>query len=181
VILGLTWWNEAEGLADENGHRLDDSDNRAIIAALDDLIDQLRGAGKQVILIGPLAQPRRLIASEISRELAFGRRVDVPTFVPESDFDRRFGAAIQHFETRGDIDFARPDQVQCHAERCDYLLDGRSLFADESHVAVAELPRFRTVFQTAFAAQATRLHLKLTPQDDKPELPVAPTAIAVGE
>jgi peptidoglycan/LPS O-acetylase OafA/YrhL len=151
VILGLTWWNDALGLVDRNGRGLDDRDNGALIAALDDLIDQLRGAGKQVVLIGPLAQPGRDIASEMSRELAFGHPVDGPAFMPAPEFERRFGSAIRHFETRGDISFARPDRVQCHAERCEFLLDGHSLFADDNHLAVAELQRFRTVFANAVA------------------------------
>jgi hypothetical protein len=94
----------------------------------------------------------------MSRELAFGHPVDGPTFMPMPEFERRFGSAIRHFETRGDISFARPDRVQCHAERCEYLLDGHSLFADDNHLAVAELQRFRTEFETTLATQPTPPH-----------------------
>ena len=68
---------------------------------------------------------------------------------------QRYGTAIQHFEARRDIGFARPDKVQCPDDRCYYLLDGRSLFSDGSHIASAELQRFRAQFAEAFSASMT--------------------------
>jgi peptidoglycan/LPS O-acetylase OafA/YrhL len=153
VILALTWWHEADKLVDSTGRTVDNRNSGALVAALDDLLDQLRQAGKQVVLIGPIAQPGWDIASTISRQLAFGHPVDGPSFLPASDFALRFGPAIQHFEARADIGFVRPDRVQCPAERCFYLLDGRSLFADDSHIAAAELQRFRTLFTAALPPQ----------------------------
>ena len=157
VILGLTWWNEAGVLVDTAGHNLDDSDGKALVAALDDLIYQLQRGGKQVVLIGPLAQPDREIASEMSRQLAFGRPVEGKTSVPVSEFARRFDYAIRHFEARTDIGFARPDQVQCRSDRCYYLLNGRSLFSDDNHLAASELHLFRSNFEAAL------LHVAKTP------------------
>ena len=157
VILGLTWWNEAEGLVDKDGHNLDDSEGKALVEALDDLINQLRRADKQVVLIGPLAQPGREIASEMSRQLAFGRPVEGQISMPASEFARRFEYAIRHFEARTDIGFARPDQVQCGSDRCYYLLNGRSLFADDNHIAASELHLFRPIFEAAL------LHASATP------------------
>jgi peptidoglycan/LPS O-acetylase OafA/YrhL len=147
VILGLTWYDDS--LLDANRGWIDNSDMRALVSALDDLIDQLQRAGKQVVLIGPIAIPGWDVPSVISRRLAFGRMTDQPTFQPASDFAKRFGPVIRHFEARGDIGFARPDLVQCSKERCSYLLDGRSLFADEHHLAAAELWRFRAVFEAS--------------------------------
>jgi len=47
-------------------------------------------------------------------------------------------------------------EVQCPDERCYFVLDGRSLFADSNHVASAELPRFRAMFEAALGAQPPR-------------------------
>jgi hypothetical protein len=146
VIIGTTWWHNDDDLVDSSDRETDNLDNRVLVDALDDLVDHLHRAGKQVVLIGPLAEPGWDIASTISRQLAFGHPADRPVFLPVSDFTRRFGSAIRHFEARGDIGFARPDRVQCRAERCDYLIDGRSLFADSSHIAAAELQRFHSLF-----------------------------------
>jgi len=156
VVLGLTWWHETNALVGPDGRVLDNHDNRALSEALDDLIAQLRHAGKRVVLIGPSAEPGWDVASTVSRQLAFGHTVDRPTFMLASDFTRRFGPTIRHFEARGDVGFARVDQVQCHDGRCDYILDGRSLFSDNNHIAAAELPRFRPSFEAALPTTTTR-------------------------
>ena len=38
------------------------------------------------------------------------------------------------------------------AGRCDYLIDGRPLFADNGHLAQAELGRFRETFEAVLPA-----------------------------
>jgi hypothetical protein len=123
---------------------------------VDDLIDRLHQDGRRVVLIGPIAEPGWDIASTLSRQLAFGHPLDRPTFLQASDFERRFGPLIRHFEARGDVGFARLDRVQCPADRCYYVLDGRSLFSDSNHIASAELWRFRTVFEEALPPKMIR-------------------------
>jgi peptidoglycan/LPS O-acetylase OafA/YrhL len=149
VIIAMNWSHERDGLVDAAGRHVNNDGNEAVVAALDDLIDRLHSAGKQVVLVGPIAEPGWDVASILSRQIAFGRPPDRPTSLPTTEFAARFGATIHHFESRRDIGFARPDTVQCPAERCYYLVDGRSLFADGTHIAAAELYRFRTIFASA--------------------------------
>jgi peptidoglycan/LPS O-acetylase OafA/YrhL len=149
VIIGLNWWHGASDLLDPSGRVLDNRDDQSLEHALDDLIDRFHRLGKQVVLIGPIAEPGWLVASILSRQIAFGHKADRPMFLPASEFEQRFGPLMRHFEARNDIAFARPDEVQCSIERCDYVLDGRSLFADGNHLAMAELPRFRAIFEAA--------------------------------
>ncbi|MES0068023.1 acyltransferase [Mesorhizobium sp. M0074] len=153
VILGLTWEHAADALVDANGKVIDSSDNQALVGGLDDLIDRLQGFGKKVVLVGPIAYPGWDLPSEMSRDLAFGRPLDKPAYLPADEFQRQYGAIIQHFESRHDIAFARPDTALCDASRCNYVLDGRSVFADASHIAQAELFRFRSIFSDALATQ----------------------------
>lgn len=148
VVLGLTWWNGAR-LQNADGQTVEGNGTPELTAAIDDLIGQLRRAGKQVILTGPTAQPHWDVPSVISRQIAFGRPFDRKPYLPLADFNQRFGSAIRHFEQRRDIGFARPDVVQCSGERCEFLLDGRSLFADGNHLAEAELWRYRAPFERA--------------------------------
>jgi peptidoglycan/LPS O-acetylase OafA/YrhL len=149
VIVGLNWSHGANDLVDSNGRAVDNREDRSFMHALDDLIDRLHRMGKRVVLIGPIAEPGWSVASILSRQIAFGHKADRPLFLPASEFEQRFGPLIRHFEARGDISFARVDEVQCLAERCYYVLDGRSLFSDGNHIATAELPRFRAIFEAA--------------------------------
>jgi peptidoglycan/LPS O-acetylase OafA/YrhL len=151
VILGLTWGHAANALVDGGGHTADNRGNAALVGALDDLIERLRSAGKRAVLIGPIPEPGWDVASILSRQLAFGHPIDRPLFMTTADFTRRFGSAIAHFETRADISFVRPDRALCSAERCNYLLGGRSLYSDGSHIAEGELKLFRPLFADALA------------------------------
>ncbi|MER9891683.1 acyltransferase [Mesorhizobium sp. M0119] len=153
VILGLTWPHAGDGLVDADGKVVDNRSDRELAVGLDELIDHLRRSGKNVVLIGPIADPGWDVPSEVSRALAFGRPMDKPTYLPVEEFERQYGAIIRHFEARRDIGFTRPDRILCDASRCNYILDGRSMFADSNHIAEAELYRFRPNFTEALAAQ----------------------------
>lgn len=151
IILGLTWAHD--GLVDAAGKKIDNRDGVELARGLDDLIGRLRGFGKNVVLVGPIAYPGWDMPSELSRSLAFGRPLEKPTYLPAEEFQRQYGAALQHFETRDNIGFARPDKALCDTSRCNYVLEGRSMFADASHIAQAELFRFRSIFAEALATQ----------------------------
>jgi peptidoglycan/LPS O-acetylase OafA/YrhL len=152
VILGLDWAHGPRGLVDGQGRTVDNAADAALVVGLDGLISDLKRAGKQVVLIGPIAEPGWDVASTLSRQMAFGRPIDRALYLPETEFLRRYGPAIRHFEERGDMRLARPDRVQCVAGRCAYLVDGRPLFADNGHIAEAELGLFREVFEAALPA-----------------------------
>jgi peptidoglycan/LPS O-acetylase OafA/YrhL len=149
VVLGMTWWHGPDAMVDASGRTLDNTGKAAMIAALDDLIARLRAQGRRVVLIGPIAAPGWNMASEVSRMLAYGRKSERPLGTPRAKFDQQFGAVIARFSGRDDVVFVRPDLVQCDAESCRYVIDGRALFSDENHIAAAELGRFREIFAAA--------------------------------
>lgn len=152
VILGFDWVHGPNGLVDADGRKVDNRRNAALLAGVDDLIEKLRSSGKQIVLIGPIAEPGWDVPSVIGRELAFGRPIERPTYTPETDFLARYGDVIRHFEGRPDLRLARPDRVQCTGGRCNYIVGGRSLFADHGHIAAGELYRFRGAFEAALPA-----------------------------
>jgi peptidoglycan/LPS O-acetylase OafA/YrhL len=149
VVIGLDWSHETTGLVDADGHAVSNVDKRGLVAALDGLVERLQVAGKHVILIGPIATPGWEVASVLSRQLAFGRPETRPAYLPTSEFLGEFKTAIEHFSMRGGATFVRPDLVQCPADRCYYLIDGRALFSDSSHIAQNELYRFDDEFEAA--------------------------------
>jgi peptidoglycan/LPS O-acetylase OafA/YrhL len=150
IILGLTWTYAAAGLQDPQGRVLDNRDDKALAAGLDDLIARLQRAGKRVVLIGPISEPGYDIASDLSRTLAFGHALTRPVDAPVAQFRREFGPIIAHFAARRNIGFARVDEVQCAAGRCEYIIGGRSLFSDGNHIAAAALPLFKPTFEQAY-------------------------------
>ena len=154
VIIGLTWNHPPGELVDVEGHASDYAQSQAFLSAIDDLIDRLHGAGKRVVLIGPVAEPGYDAASVVSRQLAFGHPLDRPAYTNATDFHERFDAAIQHFEARKDVAFVRPDRIQCIGERCNYFIEGHALFADSNHIAANELQRFEPIFAASLSIPA---------------------------
>lgn len=137
VVLGTTWG----GLDPESG--------KAMMDGLDRTINRLVSAGKKVVLIGPIASPGWDVASITSRSLAFSRPVKYPLYGLQQDFQSKYSSIIAYFEQRKDLVFVRPDLVQCRSGHCDYVIDGHSLFADDNHLAAAELSLFRPIFEIA--------------------------------
>jgi hypothetical protein len=120
-----------------------------MLNALDGTIDRLLASGKKVVLIGPLDTPVWDVASIEGRSLASGRPLTRPLYGSLQEFRSRYSHVISHFERRGDIALARPDLAQCASGRCDYVIDGHSLFADSHHLAKAQLGLFRPAFEAA--------------------------------
>jgi peptidoglycan/LPS O-acetylase OafA/YrhL len=148
VIVAFTWWHST--LTDGAGRVLNNRDNSALIAAIDDLDQRLVHAGKRVILVGPIVLPGWDVPTTLSRELAFGLPVDKKLYMPEPYFMRQFGSAIRHFESQKDVVFVPAYQAQCRNGRCYYVIDGRSLYADDNHLSVLELWRFQPLFESAY-------------------------------
>jgi peptidoglycan/LPS O-acetylase OafA/YrhL len=154
VMLGLTWGHDRETMFNGRGEPITSGHMAALTGALDEMISKIEQAGKRAILIGPIETPGGDLASTLSREIAFGWPPSRPIAAPRASFDSRFGTITRHFEQRMGPRFIRPDKILCDAERCHFVFEGRSLYADSSHLALAEIPRFKSLFRAALAAPA---------------------------
>lgn len=149
VIVGLTWDQSAARFVDADGRRRDGPWRETLARGLDDLLDRIERSGRRPVLIGPIPHPSWDVASEVGRNLAFVRPQTPPPYETRASFDETFDPLIAHFQARLGRRFIRADRVFCGPERCDYLVDGRSLYSDGNHVAAAELPRFAPLFHDA--------------------------------
>jgi peptidoglycan/LPS O-acetylase OafA/YrhL len=149
VVIGLTWELPRSGLVDAEGNRSEKNALPMLVAGLDNLIARIEATGRQVVLIGPIAIPGFDVASYLSRQRAFGRPAAYPETTPSAAFEQQYDAAVAHFEVRLGERLVRPDKALCDATSCFFVRDGKSLFADSSHLAIAELPRFRNLFEPA--------------------------------
>lgn len=145
VILAMSWDPPS---TTPTGEVPKGSESKYLLASLDRLIEDLKQHGKTVVLVGPLATPETEAASIAARQLAFRGRIDEAMFLPESTFMAQKSYIIDHFSSRDDIVFIRPDRIQCQMGKCDYFRDGQSFFADYSHLTVPALPFFRPVFES---------------------------------
>ena len=149
VILAFTWHHEPADLVNEKGAALAGTGTTPLSGALVDLIQRLQAAGKSVSVIGPIATPGVDIASILSRERAFGWPETIATSRPKAEFDGKYAETISQIQRLPGVNFIRPDSVICDADRCYFVRDGRSIFADSNHIAAAELKQFEAIFREA--------------------------------
>jgi peptidoglycan/LPS O-acetylase OafA/YrhL len=158
VILAMTW-GRVETMYTPAGPVSKENAAKFLLESLDRLIQELEQRGKTVVLVGPISPPEWDSASIVARELAFRHRVVEPLYFPDDKFLALQGDIIEHYASRDDMIFIRPDRIQCQMGRCDYFRDGESLFADDTHFAVAALPLFRPVFEPAIHQALIRADL----------------------
>jgi hypothetical protein len=132
-------------------------ETKYMIESLDRLIAHFKQEGKTVVLVGPVATPNSEMASILARQMAFHNKIEEPLFLPQSTFMASEGEVIAHYSQRDDMIFIRPDLIQCEQGRCDYIRDGASFFADDSHIAERALPVFRPVFEQGLTQALARI------------------------
>lgn len=147
VMVAMHYWIET--LTSKNGKAKDNQDNIVLMAAIDDLIGNLIESGNIVILVGPIAQPKYTIASDLSRSLAFGHPFHSPMSLSKLEYNKKFSHLNKHYQAMDKITYVQPDTIQCDSTQCYYIIDGRSLFADSNHISYYELWRFESVFSGA--------------------------------
>lgn len=146
VILAMTW-DLSQAMFTPKGPVPTTTEGSAFCESLDRVIEELRQSGKSVILVGPLAIPGYDVASIVARQMAFGRPVTEPMYMPEMEFLDSNRDILSHYSSRNDMTFIRPDQAQCQKSKCDFFRDGMSIFADASHLSQGSLGIFRPIFE----------------------------------
>lgn len=150
VIIGFDWNVDIKNLIrNSNQPEPDANSDQVLFQGIENLILRINAAGVQVALIGPVMTPGWDVASVLSRQLQFGRNNNIPLERPAVDFETRFVAMLNLLEKQSKLVLIRPDSVQCNSDKCQFVIDGHSIFADSNHLASTELFRFATLFNSA--------------------------------
>jgi peptidoglycan/LPS O-acetylase OafA/YrhL len=155
VVIAFNW-ALPDQLVDADGRMTSNGSLEATMAGLDSLVKRIQAAGRQAVVLGPLAEPGWDLASQYSRELQFKRSLNQPISIARSEFDRRYQRVIESLSSRKDITFVPMHEVQCGTSSCAYILEGESLFADSNHLAVSALPRWRPAVTAALVGSLRR-------------------------
>ena len=124
------------------------------IRRLREVVAGLRAAGKQVLLIGPIAIPGYDVASIAPRELRFHGRLRQPTSMTRQDYRAEYANVIDAEEQLArdpGVRLIRIDDAVCDAARCGFIRDGHAVFADYSHFTTPAAERLAPVFAEALA------------------------------
>lgn len=102
------------------------------------LVEGLRKAGKRVIMVGPIAIPGYDVSGIASRELLFYGEIRHPTGVAYADYLEDTANVRDAMTALSKQTGAIPlwvDRLACRDGRCDFIQDGKSIFADHDHLA----------------------------------------------
>ena len=149
VIIATTWPRDI-GLVDAFGQPVAIPTWPQYLAALQETLDRLSRAGKQVILVGPIPWPGYDSTSVAARELAFRGRIETPLQQPRAAYDGRFGPVEDWLGTLApQVIVVRPSAVLCNRARCAFELGGRPVFFDSNHLSEFVMPSFEPAFDEA--------------------------------
>ena len=109
-----------------------------------------------MIIVSPIPIPNYDVAGIGSRELLFYGRVKHPTSVTHEQYlieTTNVRAAIAELARDPQVIPIWVDQMACSDGRCDYIQDGRSIFADHDHYTTGFAASLWPLFQQALAGR----------------------------
>jgi len=145
VIIAHNWPTKAS-LVTADGSEIS-GDNYIADATLS-LADQFRKVGVEVIIVGPILRPMFDVASILSRQIAFGHDERAPRDAPRWAWDSSYRTSMDLLQAAS-FPIIRPDLIQCDTDRCVFVDEHGSLFADGGHLGQSALPMFQNAFEAA--------------------------------
>jgi hypothetical protein len=157
VILAQSWQQYRDEAARYTGLTPSPAERyQYAVQRLQALVAGLREAGKQVIIVGPIPIPNYDVAGVGSRELLFYGRVRHPTSVTHEQYlieTANVRTAIAELAHDPQVVPIWVDRMACVRGRCDYIQDGRSIFADHDHYTTGFAASLWPLFRQALAGE----------------------------
>ncbi|TNE61467.1 MAG: acyltransferase [Alphaproteobacteria bacterium] len=156
VIIALTWG--PKDLVTEDGVAVMDTDHSRMGAAILALADDLRAAGKEVYVVGPIAIPGYDMASELSRTLMFSDAdpdalVAARTREPRAQFEAEYGPLVAQLQAALGDHLLLPHETLCDADACYFWKDMTTYYADSNHLGAKAALLMTPLFERAVSPQ----------------------------
>ena len=157
VIIAQSWQQYRDEASRYTGRTpLPDERYQYAIQRLQAVVQGLRAAGKRVIIVSPIAIPGYDVAGVGSRELLFHGRISHPVLVTHDDYlieMRNVRAAIEALAQDPQVTPIWVDRLACANGRCDFIQDGRAIFADHDHFTTGFAATLAPLFGDALAGR----------------------------
>ncbi len=150
VVIGMNWGGYKDRVFVGTTGSAPGNNFEQLLEGVDEVVNSLRAGGKEVVLIGPIPTPGYPIASIKSRSMALHRENKMPTDIAYSEFRSEFSPVFSYLERRSreaGISVFYPDKRICGGLRCEYIIGGRPIFADEGHLSASFAQGYRGIVQ----------------------------------
>jgi len=134
VIIGLDWNHSF--LFDKFGNKIDKDVDIALLKALNHLFVDLNKYNKKVFVIGPISIPGYYFSFDLSRKEYFkNKKIIISYYNNKNDFEKKYQNIFNYLNKIKSITLIRPHDVQCINLRCNFLINGKSIFSDNNHLS----------------------------------------------
>jgi hypothetical protein len=134
VLIGLNWNHSI--LFDKFNNKIENNIDFILVQSLNELSLELNKYNKKVFIIGPISIPRYYFAFNLSRKNFFKNdKIILPTYNDKNDFDKRYQNIFNYLHDIKSITLIKPHEVQCSNLKCNFLINGKSIFSDDNHLS----------------------------------------------
>ena len=135
IILIALDWNHSF-LFDKFNNKIENNIDFILVQSLNELSLELNKYNKKVFIIGPISIPRYYFAFNLSRINFFKNdKIILPTYNDKNDFDKRYQNIFNYLHDIKSITLIKPHEVQCSNLKCNFLINGKSIFSDDNHLS----------------------------------------------
>ena len=134
VLIGLDWNHLF--LFDKLNNKVEKNIDFVLAQSINELSSVLNKYNKKVIIIGPISIPAYYFAFDLSRKKYFkNTKIILPDYNDQNNFEKRYHDIFNYFHNMKSITFIKPHEVQCSNLKCNFLINGKSIFSDNNHLS----------------------------------------------
>ena len=123
-------------LIDKFNNKIDKNINIILAESIYDLAQELLANNKKVIVIGPLSIPGYYFSFYLSRKIYFNNKTFfLKSYNEKKDFEYKFKDIMHYYSNKKFVYFIKPHEIQCPNTICNFLINGKSIFSDSSHLS----------------------------------------------
>jgi len=134
VLIGLDWNHIF--LFDKFNNKIEKDIDFVLVQSLNHLFLELKKYNKKVIVIGPISIPKNYFAFDLSRKEYFkNTNIILSYHNDKNDFENRYHDIFSYLSKIKYVTLIKPHEVLCDNFKCNFLIDGRSVFSDNNHLS----------------------------------------------
>jgi hypothetical protein len=134
VFIGLDWNHIF--LFDKFNNKIEKDIDFVLVQSLNHLFLELKKYNKKVIVIGPISIPKNYFAFDLSRKEYFkNTNIILSYHNDKNDFENRYHDIFSYLSKIKYVTLIKPHEVLCDNFKCNFLIDGRSVFSDNNHLS----------------------------------------------
>ena len=134
VLIGLDWNHIF--LFDKFNNKIEKDIDFVLVQSLNHLFLELKKYNKKVIVIGPISIPKNYFAFDLSRKEYFkNTNIILSYHNDKNDFENRYHDIFSYLSKIKYVTLIKPHEILCDNFKCNFLIDGRSVFSDNNHLS----------------------------------------------